>query len=280
MSGSPAFEGHKPADANATANQLDAHGVTPHQSGVNGTTEGSLHGEARSFYAQAESLNLIKTKGNKLSYGLALNFEAILGLKSTITSRMKTAIDLAFNRTHNLSGYTTLFGGLRYEIIRKLKSETVYGSKQDRAIIGKKYEWSDGSWTHRETGKKKTRQKELNAISKSLAEEFGATLNEVTKKHTARIEQYELDAKKESSKYVTSLQVKAGNLRATISEMKRDIKTIDAMCQEFTRKTTTMETAADSALNIQTPKTKIKGSMIQIKGSVQKFMGDLVKLGE
>jgi Uncharacterized conserved protein len=276
----PALDGQQPPGADATASQLDSNGIGPGQDGINAASAASLMSVARNFYSQAERMGFIKTKANKLTYGMALSFEGVLGLKSTIIAGMKTAIDAAFNRTHNLSGYRTAFCGLRYEIIRSKKVETVYGYKEDVAVGGKKYEWSNGAWTHKETGIKKQMQKDFEAICKSLAEEFGTKLEETTQKHTSRITKYEEDVKTETSKYVTSLQVKAGNLRATISEMKRDIKKIDEICNEFTRKTSSMEAAADSALNIQTPKSKIKGSMIQIKGSVQKFMGDLVKLGE
>lgn len=279
MSGSPALAGNPPTDPNGVANNHGGSGINTNQSGINTSTAGNLYGTAQNYFAYLTALNWIKTKGSKLEYGLAARFEVVLGLKNAVIGGFKTSLDLAWNRTYNLNSYTTLFGGARYEVIRPKKIETVYGKKDDDATLPKK-ERVGGVWTHTAAAKEQKAQATFKSIVDSLMEEAGANLEKTIAKYEADWKKVEEDAKSLNEKCSATLREKIVKMKMTITNYKQYIDKITDICKKFELKSAQMDIAADSAMNIETPKLITKGAMLSMNASTLKFMGDLVKLGE
>jgi hypothetical protein len=279
MSGnSPGLGGVTPTDPHAAAAQLGQSGITGKQPGINAATAGDLYSAASSVITDAQNLNWIHTKGSKLEYGFAGRFEIVLGLKNTLILGLKTALDVACNRTYNLGSYTTRFAGARYEAITPKKIEVVYGKKTDEAWLTKR-ERVQGAWTHTSAAKERKHQALFKSIVKSLLEEVGGRLEKTIDTYQARWTTLEQRAKtlseegeKLSEKFVT--------LNTAIDKYKTDIEQIEHTCKQFELKSAQLEIAADAAMSIQADKKVIKGSTVSMKAGTIKFMGDLVKLGE
>jgi hypothetical protein len=267
-----------PTDPNATANNHGSSGPNGKQPGINATSTGNNHATAINFFSEARNLNWIKVKGSKLEYGLAARFEIVLGVKNTLIAGFKTALDIAWNRTYNLSSYTTWFGGARYEAIRPKKIEVVYGSKKDEASMPKK-ERVNGAWTHTSAAKEKKNQALFKAVVDELMEQSGTTLEKVIKKYDAKWTKVEENAKSLTEK-CDALTEKLAHLNFTVTNYKKNIDQISDVCKQFQLKSAQMEIAADSAISIKADKKSIKGSTVSMKAGTIKFMGDLVKLGE
>jgi len=279
MSGnSPGLGGATPTDPHAAAGQLNQSGITGKQSGINAATAGDLHSAAASVFSEARDLNWIHTKGSKLEYGLAGRFEIVLGLKNTLILGLKTAFDVAWNRTYNLSSYSTRFAGARYEAITPKKIEVVYGKKSDEAWLTKR-ERVQGAWTHTSAAKERKHQALFKSIVKSLLEEVGGRLEKTIdtyEAHWTTLEQHAKTLNEESEK----LSEKFTTLNTAIEHYKTDIEQIEHTCKQFELKSEQIEIAADAAMSIQADKKVIKGSTVSMKAGTIKFMGDLVKLGE
>jgi hypothetical protein len=275
---SPGLAGTTPTDPHAAATQLGNSGITGKQSGINAVTTGDFHSVATSLYSEARDLNWTHTKGSKLEYGLAGRFEIVLGLKNTIIAGLKTAFDVAWNRTYNMGSYTTKFAGARYEAITPKKVEVVYGKKSDEAWLTKR-ERVQGAWTHTAAAKERKHQTLFKSIVKSLLEEVGSTLEKTIDTYDARwttLEQRAETLNQESEK----LSEKFATLNTVIEHYKTDIEQIEYVSKQFELKSEQLELAADAAMSIQADKTVVKGSTVSMKAGTIKFMGDLVKLGE
>lgn len=276
--GNPALAGSPPTDPKATGNQHSQSGPNGQQSGANAVTKGDLHASGKNSHSEARSHNFIQVKGSKLEYGMAARFEIVLGLKNLIVGGFRTALDLAYNRTYNLNSFTTLFGGVRYEVIRPKKIEVVHGKKDDVAV-GAKWERVKGGWTHTATAKEQKNQALFKEVVDSLLERSGAKLDRVISKYDAKWTKVQEDAKslkQQGDKLSSRVAVVSMNIKSC----KADIDKIDEVCKEFEAKSSQIDIAADSALSIKAPKNNIKGSMVSMKAGTVKFMGSLVKLGE
>lgn len=276
--GNPALEGTPPTDPDALAKQHGQSGPNGQQSGGNAVSKGDLHASGDNSHSEARSHNFVHTKKDKLEYGIAARFDIVLGLRNLVVGGFRTALDLAWNRTYNLNSFTTLFGGVRYEVIRPKKIETVYGKKDDVAV-GAKWERVMGGWTHTQAAKDQKNQALFKAIVDELIEKSGAKLDRVIAKYDAKWTKVEENAKslKQQGDQLTS---RVAILSSNIKACKMDIDKISDVCKEFELKSAQIDIAADSAFSIKAPKSDFKGAMVSMKAGTVKFMGTLVKLGE
>ena len=280
MSGSPALGGTQPTSPNGLANQNGNHGITGSQSGINTITAANISSLLSAGYHELCMLKWISTKGSKLEYGFSLRMDFVLGLKHQVVVGAKTTIDAAWNRTYNSARYASLNAGVKFEVIAGKKEETIFGKKDDQCIGAKQIERVNGAWTHTDAAKLQKNEKLYKMAVDDLLLEFGTELNQTTQKWEADIKKLDIKAGKMREAFSAKCAEKCGQMHVSIKTLEEKVKNIKTTCDQFEIKAAQIDSAFDSALNIRTPSSKIKGSMVQIKASVQKFLADLVKLGE
>jgi len=261
---------------------LGAHAPTGGESGIHSCSTGDQHVRANTSVMEQAGFKFKEVKGSSYKYGGRFQFEGTMLLNHAITAGYKTKIEIGKFKSWDIGPYCTEMFAAKYEIIRGTKNETVFGSKKDdqRKGSARKYEKNNGPWTESNAKKVKDQEKELNELVSQLMERSGAKLEETIKKFHEEVEKSKEKTNAINLKIVSELRVKVEKIKERVQEMELHAGNMERKCQEFERKTKDMKAAVGSALEIKCSENGNYGNLIKMNASVQKFMSDLIKLGE
>jgi hypothetical protein len=272
-----------PSDANAVCQNITSgHAPTGAESGLHGITNGNATTECHSRVEENHGFSFSEVKGSSYKYGVAGQYQFTALLDHSITLKFKTKIEAAWSKTWNIGRYYNEIVAAKWEIIRPLKEEKVFGKKDDDLAkrASRRYDKTDGVWVRSTVKEQKDKQKDLEKLNKALQELAGAKLEETFKKVDAEVKKYTDRVLDVNTKIVTQMRIKAEHLEMRLKEMDLTVQHIDRKCQEFERKTDGMKAVIDSALEIKVANKGSKGQFVKMKASVQKFMCSVIKLGE